>query len=302
MGLSDRDYHRVPPQQAYGQAPQRPSRLAGAPVVKWLLIINIAVFILDKMVNYSLTYYGHFSVGFVFEHGQVWRFITFQFLHSHQGIMHILFNMFGLFMFGHFVEKWWGSRKFLAFYLLSGCAGALMYSLLYSVGIFGKDVIDLGDGYTLSSAYIPLVGASAGLYACLIAVAVISPDLRVQLLFPPIPMKMKTFALGVLAIGVVVTFANLQNAGGEAGHLGGAILGFILMKKPRLLAWVPDGSVRKRRPTVDAKIIRDKKIRPKINISLDDSEIDRILDKVNREGLQSLTDDEREVLRRVAGQ
>lgn len=306
MGIADRQYHQMPPNM-----PRQPSRLDGAPVVKWLMIINIAIFLIDVLWKASgelfgpLGAYGHFSVGTVFEHGQVWRFLTFQFLHGSVG--HLFFNMFALYMFGAFVEQWWGSRKFVVFYLASGCSGALFYSLLYSLGLFGKDAINLGGGFALPAEYIPLVGASAGIYACLIGVAVIAPNLQIRLLFPPIPMKMRTFALGILGIAVLVTFMNWSNAGGEAGHLGGAILGFILMKYPRSLAWLdrwptrPSAGRGKSRRTFDAKVVKETKIRPRTHIHLDDSEVDRILDKVNREGLQSLTEKERDVLRRASG-
>jgi hypothetical protein len=97
-----------------------------------------------------------------------------------------------------------------------------------------------------------------------------------------------------------------SNAGGEAGHLGGAILGFILMKNPRLLGFVGAGGIGMKngsggwRRTVDARVVREKKIRPRTHINLSDSEVDKILDKVNREGIQSLTEKEREILRRSA--
>lgn len=288
--------------------PRQPSRLAGAPVVKWLLISNIAIFFINLFSQNQLLYHGHFSVGTVFELGQFWRILTFQFLHADLG--HLLFNMFALYMFGAFVEQWWGSRKFTAFYLLSGCAGAMFYSLLYLIGLFGKTPIDLGGGFVLSAAYAPAMGASAGIYACLIGVAVIAPKIRVSLLLLPMSFEMKTVAIAMLAISVVVTFTNGQNAGGEAGHLGGAILGFILMKYPRCLAFLGDGALRtggrsRGRKVFDAKEVRKKpkkKIRPRININLDDSEVDRILDKVNREGIQSLTADERDVLKRSSNQ
>lgn len=292
MGAADRHYHQMPSGGSHYGGGQ-PSRLQGSPVVKWLMIINIAVFVIDVALKELLFVYGHFSVATVFEHGQVWRFLSFQFLHADLG--HLFFNMFALYMFGAFVEHWWSSRKFLVFYLACGSSGALLYSILYELGLFGKGPL---------MEYIPLVGASAGIYACLIAVAVIAPNLQIRLLFPPIPMKMRTFALGVLAIAVFMTFSNARNAGGEAGHLGGAILGFLLMKHPYLLRWVGEsgGGGGGGRRTVDATIVREKKIRPKININMDDSEVDRILDKVNREGIQSLTEKEREVLRRSAGQ
>ena len=278
--------------------PAQPSRIAGCPVVKWLLIVNIAVYFLDMVfLGWQLRFWGHFSVGFAIEQFQVWRFISFQFLHADG--THLLFNMLGLFFFGHFAEKWWGSRKFLVYYLTTGVAGALLYVLLYYVGWFGKVPIQIGDEL-LSSAYIPMVGASAGIFGILACVAVIAPNLRVYLFFV-LPMSMRTFAIGALCVSVVVIVFNLNNAGGEAGHLGGAILGFVFMKFPFLLNFVGERGKKGRR-VVDAQVVHERKLRPKISISLEDSEIDRILDKVNREGLQSLTEEEKDVLRRVAGQ
>jgi membrane associated rhomboid family serine protease len=302
MGFADRHYNQPSPQRGYGYASQPPSRLAGSPVVKWLLISNVAIFFIDILLNHVLSSVGHFSVGSVFEHGQVWRILTFQFLHADLG--HIAFNMFALYMFGSFVEQWWGSRKFLVYYLLCGASGALFYSILYQMGLFGKSPIELGGGFVMPASYIPLVGASAGIFGCLVAVAVIAPNLQIRLLFPPIPMKMKTFALGVLGIAVVVTVFNLRNAGGEAGHLGGAILGYLLMKNPWVLGFVDRiGGVpgRGRRRVYDATVVRETKIRPRTHVDFNDTEVDRILDKVNREGIQSLTESEREILRRSSG-
>lgn len=302
MGIADRYYHQMPP-----KVPRQPSRLDGSPVVKWLLISNIAIFFVDMFIGKWLTAYGHFSVALVFEHGQAWRFLSFQFLHAHLG--HLFFNMWALYMFGAWVEKWWGSRKFAFFYLACGCSGAFLYALLYHAGLFGKEPIDVGMGMSLSAAYIPLVGASAGIYACLVAVAVIAPDLRVMLLFPPIPLKMKTLALVALGIAVLITLTNSNNAGGEAGHLGGAILGYLLMKNPQWLSFLGGGRSRGNgaysgKRMYDAKEVRSataRKIRPRVTINLNDSEVDCILDKVNREGLQSLSEEERDILRRASG-
>ena len=125
------------------------------------------------------------------------------------------------------------------------------------------------------------------------------------MLFPPIPMKMRTFALVFLGIEVFIVLTNGGNAGGSAGHLGGALAGFMLLKIAPARKWlaglgsevkrVPKKAVRKRRQF-------EPKLRPSSAVMDDDpSEVDRILDKINREGLQSLTDDEREVLKRSAG-
>lgn len=275
-------------------------------MVKWLLILNVAVWLLEMMTNRApvvpgyerghdsfLWNWGHFSVGLAVEQFQVWRFITFQFLHVNGH--HLLFNMLGLFFFGHFAERWWDSRKFLVFYLSTGVAGAVFYTLLFYLGWFDTSSIPAEE-----APYIQMVGASAGIFGILACVAVIAPNLRV-LLFFFLPMSMRVFAILALGISTVAILFNLNNAGGEAGHLGGAIFGFIFMKFPRLLAFAGKKRTDGRR-IVDAKVVRESKMRPRISINLDESEIDRILDKVNREGIQSLTEEEREVLRRVAGQ
>ena len=128
MGYADRDYYR--------QGMQRPpSRLAGAPVVKWLLIINAVVFLLtlfgrgsDPPTDSALDRLGWFSIAEGLQQFQLWRLFTFQFLHA--DFLHILFNMYALYMFGPILEQWWRSRPFLLFYLLSGIAGALFFVLI----------------------------------------------------------------------------------------------------------------------------------------------------------------------------
>jgi hypothetical protein len=146
-----------------------------------------------------------------------------------------------------------------------------------------------------------LVGASAGIYGILAGIAVIAPQLRVRLLFPPVEVSMRQLALFMLGFAVFAIFTGFGgNAGGEAGHLGGAILGFLLVKFPGLLAWCGKRGV-------DVDIIRpraferkaDAKLRPRVNLR-QDSEIDLILDKISREGFASLTDEEREKLHKAS--
>ena len=292
MGLADRNYQRVPSHQAYGGMPKQPSRFDGCPVVKWLLISCIAIYFVDMFAfKWLIAEWGYFSVDKAIYSGQIWRFLTFQFLHDPTMGFHLLFNMMALFFFGHYVERWWGSRKFLVFYLASGIAGALFYTVL----LLMPGLIPSEGGQA------PMVGASAGIYAILVAVAIVAPNLKVLLYFV-IPMSIRTMAILALCIAAWMAFTNGDNAGGEAAHLGGAILGFMLMKNPRLLSFIKDGPAKgNKRSPIDAKIVHAKKIRPRIEINMADSEVDRILDKVSSEGLQSLTDAEKAVLKRMAG-
>ncbi len=300
MGFNQTHY------QPGAQMVRPPSRLAGCPVTKWLLISNIAVYFLDILLfggeggNFGwLAAWGHFSVELGVNQFQIWRFLTFQFLHADG--MHLLANMIGIFMFGTFAERWWGSKKFTAFYLISGVAGALLYMLLFYAGWFGKESFVV-DGVEIKASYIPLVGASAGIFAIMVCTAFIAPKLRV-LLFFVIPMSMRNLAIGAIIFAAFMILTKGNNAGGEAGHLGGAILGFILMKNPHWLSFLDgkSGIGKRRRRVQDAQVVREKKLRPRVNIDLSDTEIDRILDKVSSEGIQSLTDAEREALVNASG-
>lgn len=289
MGVAERDYH-----QDRSQGGGFLSRLP--PAVRGLLIANIGVFILDYLVLANvaplqrvngippLLQWGAFSVDSALFQFRIWEFVTFQFLHGSLG--HVLFNCIGLYFFGPWMERWWGSRKFLIFYLLCGAAGAAFFTLLLAMHIVPGDF------------HSPIVGASAGIYGIFIGVAIIAPNLRVMLLFPPIELSMRQLAITVLVIATgMIVFSIGGNEGGEAGHLGGAILGFFLMKYPQLLGsrsmsfYRPD---RHRRST-------DSKLRPRsTHLHANDDAVDLILDKISREGFQSLTDDERDVLREAA--
>jgi membrane associated rhomboid family serine protease len=270
----------------------QPSRLAGAPVVKYLLGLNIAAFLLDqmgrsKLAESAIWQWGSFNIGEGIFGLQLWRFISFQFLHA--DFFHLLFNMIGLYFFGPFIERWWQSRRFAAFYLLCGASGAVCYFLLSRI-----------PGLLATSDATTLVGASAGIFGILIAMAVVAPDVRVMLLFPPIEMKMRTLAMVFIGIAVFRILAGGGNAGGEAGHLGGVVAGFLLMKFPGLLD-VFDRSGR-------AEVVRKRparrgeaKLRPRSGyVAGRETEVDAILDKINREGFGSLNEKEKEILRRAA--
>lgn len=221
-----------------------------------LIISNIAVFVLGALLptlpvvygvplprgDYNesvLVVRGAFSWYSCFTEGELWRLFSYQFLHG--STMHLLFNMWALYFFGPMVEEAMGQGRYLLFYLSCGVAGALFYSLLGMVGFFPS----AADPATFArlqylSAYtgipgleqwqlVPLVGASAAIYGLLIAVAYMYPTLRIRLIFPPIDMTLRNFALVVLAIAVATVLLNGHNAGGEAGHLGGIILAAIIM-------------------------------------------------------------------------
>lgn len=255
------------------------------PVVRWLLMANVGIYFMDVFIGHPMTRFGAFAIQSAVFEGRVWEFVTFQFLHGSVG--HVLFNSIALYFFGPWMERWWGSKKFLIFYLLCGVAGAAFFTLLMLLGLLPGD---------LQSA---MVGASAGINGILVGVAVVAPNLRVMLLFPPIELSMRQLAIGLMAISVGAILLSLGgNEGGEAGHLGGAILGYILVRYPKLLGGNP------RAKSFHPKVFSnpaEAKLRPRTQLRMDeDSAVDGILDKVSREGFQSLTPAEREILRQAS--
>lgn len=258
------------------------------PVVKWLLISNLAIYFGDMLLfDHAIRNFGAFTIQSAIFEGRIWEFVTFQFLHGSIG--HVLFNSIGLFFFGPWMERWWGAKSFLIFYLVCGIGGAVFFLLLTYAGALPG-----------VSVYSPLVGASAGIYGILIGVAIIAPSLRVALLIPPVTLTMRQLALILLLISVAsIAFKFGGNEGGEAGHLGGAILGFVLVKFSGLKGGVNLGFFggRSKAPRTDI----EPKIRPRTRVDLrSHSEIDEILEKISREGFQSLTEAERDALHRAA--
>ncbi len=176
----------------------------------------------------------HFSTQRGFLRVEFWRLIGFQFLHA--GFMHLLFNMIGLYFFGPMVERYLGGKRYLAFYLLCGIFGALMYCLLNVGGwittLAGSNVQI--PGLLFNSPSTPLMGASAGVFGVLMAGAFLSPNAKV-LVFFILPMRLATLAYALVIIAMINVLFGGHNAGGEAGHLGGAIAGFYFIRHPHHL-------------------------------------------------------------------
>jgi membrane associated rhomboid family serine protease len=248
MGIYDRDYVRRPAGSAVGQL-----RMLSA--TTWLIVINVAVFLLDLVLLRLRIYYpeqigpnqyiayppleglGHFSLYLAVWKLEIWRFITFQFLHA--GLTHIAFNMIALYFFGPLVENYLGIRRYIAFYLLCGIGGPIAYIILWSTH------------FLIASPLVPLIGASAGIFGVLIAAAHIAPTATV-LIYGILPMQLRTLAWVLLGIAVYTVLfyggSHEGNAGGEAAHLGGAAVGFILIRNPKWLNIFEFGMHRRRPP------------------------------------------------------
>ena len=244
-----------------------------SPVVKWLLIINVGVFlvsILIKPLGAIIYNWGEFDSRSVFRVLQLWRFVTYQFLHDPTNVWHIFLNMIGLFFLGPVLENYWGGKKFLFFYLGCGVAGALFYLFLVAIGF-----LDAGG----------MIGASGSILGMLAACAILFPHFVVFVFLFPIPIRVAAVAL--TGVYVFLVLARSENAGGEAAHLGGMAAGAIYVFSQ---SW---------RDRFKSKIRADR-LQKKLTEQRDlQGEVDRILQKVHQSGIHSLTSKEKKVLRQA---
>ena len=276
MGLYDRDYTQEGYQQHYGHGPQMRFMMPTiTPVVKWLLIINIAVFlatfVISSLGKFAYDWFSVYpaTVGMAL---QIWRIITYQFLHDVYGFGHIFMNMLILFFFGPMLERHWGSKRFLTFYLICGATGGVLYPLLALPGW-----LEVG----------PLIGASGSILGMLAAGAILFPHVRVYVFFGSIPIKLMYLAIIIAAIAVLTLLRpdKIGNAGGEAAHLGGMAAGAVYVLSQ---SW-RDNLRRRIKSGRQRKIMT---VERDLNI-----ELDRILEKVHKSGLQRLTSKEKKILK-----
>jgi membrane associated rhomboid family serine protease len=244
------------------------------PMVKKLLIINVAVFLpCFLIVGLDRVIFRWFSVdpanGWMWL--QLWRPITYQFLHG--GPMHIFMNMLVLYFFGPVLERFWGSKKFLIFYLVCGAMGGLFYPLLAHVGWLPKA---------------QLVGASGSILGMLAAAAILFPNMRV-FVWGIFPVKITVLALIIAGISIITLLRpdRYTNAGGEAAHLAGMVAGALYVLSESRLA--------KLKLRVHSGRW-EKKMAAQRNLQM---EVDRILQKVHQSGIHSLTSKEKKILKKA---
>lgn len=186
----------------------------------WLIAINIAVFVVDLLSVNVLRDWGELSIDAI-RHAQVWRLITFQFLHADP--WHLIVNMMWLYFFGPMVEGRMGKMRFLAFYLICGLAGGGAFIAMWLVHFPRLD-----DASSL-------VGASAGIFGSMVAATYLAPGMRLRLWFPPISVTLRVVMWIAIGLALVTIYTGGWNSGGEAAHLGGAAAGAILIRNVRWL-------------------------------------------------------------------
>ena len=304
MGLGDRDYYK-------------PSGFGGfslfPPVIKKLLIINGIVFFIQMLFNtimfggipgeyylnkfFALIPLSGLDFGTISFDFLPWQLITYQFMHG--DFWHIAVNMFILWMFGMEIENYWGSNKFLFFYLMAGITG----------GIF----------QLISGSPAPTIGASGAVYGVMVAFAMFFPD-RYIFLYMLVPVKAKYLIVFVMvmefmSVGDMSFVAHLVHIGGAAFALG-----FILLDRKyhfNVDRWF--SKLKQRGPSFNKKDsfnfkspfrkpfgqkgsdVQDATFyeinnAKKDSKEIDQEEIDRILDKISQSGYQNLSEKEKKVL------
>ncbi len=257
------------------------------PGVKWLMIVNGAVFLVQQIVGLiipnAMEYIFGISHNGFLNSFMIWQPFTYMFLHG--GWMHIIFNLLGLWMFAGELELAWGRTKFIRYYLLSGLGAGLFIALMNYIAFinYGSNAVT--------------IGASGAIYAILLAYAVMWPDREVLLYFL-FPIKIKYL---VLAFGLMEFFGTLSSTAGTGGnishigHLGGIISGFIIMKSMKNSGTTKKAGIsfierlkKKNRVNKKKKIIDTRISAKKI--------IDDTLAKIAKSGMNSLTPDEKKRL------
>ncbi len=189
--------------------------------VKWLLIANGVIFLLDALVGRVSPGAG-LDITIVFSlipaavmHGYIWQVVTYSFLHG--GLWHLLGNMLMLWMFGSQFETDWGTSRFLEFYFFCVVGAALSTIVIAYTGLLGL---------TPST---PTIGASGGIYGILLAYGIIYANREIMLFPIPFTIKAKYFVIGLIFITL---YLSVSGPGGIAyvAHLGGLLFGFLFIR------------------------------------------------------------------------
>jgi len=241
--------------------------------IKILVSFNFCIFILQTISNAENLFFPLFGLvpKLVWSELMIWQPLTYMFLHG--GVWHVLINMFVLWMFGSELEKFWGKTRFLNYYFITG---------------IGSGIITMFFGL---NSMTPIVGASGAVYGVLLAYGLTYPN-RTVYLYGLIPIKSLWFVMG---IGIIAFFSSFNNGSqiSHLTHISGMVIGYFLLKKPiswRTLWFSVSKKIKEHRVKQE-----EKKVLKQYVIERD---IDVILDKINREGFNSLSKDEQDRLYR----
>ena len=302
-------------------------------VTKNLLIVNIVAFLITYILGKDASggYVLNDLLGlhfFMASDFHVYQILTYLFMHG--GIFHIVMNMFMLWMFGAIVERVWGAKKFLFYYIVCGIGAGLFQEVvqffeLYQLNASTYSMLDFFrvasenasrlNGYTT-------VGASGAVYGVLLAFGMIYPNERIFVIPIPIPIKAKYLVIGCALIELYYSYSSTEDGIAHIAHLGGMVFGFFMIRYWRKQVNGYSGSsardaFEKLRDSLGGKRNRQhfnytRNHNPQSDTNSYQShqqdwdynahkratqeEIDRILDKIRKSGYDSLTKDEKQTL------
>jgi membrane associated rhomboid family serine protease len=285
-------------------------------IMNQLIIINVVVFLFFGVLGVFFTLSGQGDLFNNFTRylmlpadpaqfiRQPWTLITYFFYHK--GFFHILWNMLFMYWFGRLITEYLGQNKLLGLYFWGGIGGGLFYLLIYNLIPYYAPMIQ----------YSVLLGASGGVIAIVVGAATFQPNYAVHLIFLG-PVKMKYIA----AFYVFTSFLQStgSNAGGEIAHLGGALVGFLMISqlqkgndwsKPVVNAVIWVKSLFKPQPKIKVSYRSERKTKAKRtdnktsrnttvknqNDTASQEEIDAILDKISEKGYDALSKTEKQKL------
>ena len=296
-------------------------------MTKNLLIVNFLTFVATwvlqlRGIDLTQLLGLHFFLASDFH---FYQFFTYMFLHG--GFTHIFFNMFALWMFGAVIERVWGPRKFIFYYICCGVGAGVAQELVqyvnYSIeGLAAYQYVNAGGVQMTTDAYINLwttIGASGAVYAILLAFGMIFPNERLFIIPFPFPIKAKWLVAGYIVIELISAMSGPGDGVAHMAHLGGMLFGFLLI---RYWQKHPDSSQRFGRSRgqeffESMKRRYDQRQRNQHNTRMqaeemqrrretdqeynarqrqNQEEVDAILDKIRKSGYDSLTKEEKKKL------
>ena len=256
---------------------------------------------------------------------RVYQFLTYMFLHG--SFTHILFNMFALWMFGSVIERVWGPKKFLFYYIVCGVGAGIVQELVQygsymAQGLAAYQYVNMGGAQISMDSYINMwttIGASGAVYGILLAFGMIFPNERLFIIPFPFPIKAKWLIVGYIVIELFSAMSGPGDGVAHMAHLGGMLFGFLLIRYWRKH---PDSSQRfgrsygqeffdnlrrkyeerQRSQHMHAEQTRWEEQRRETDEEYNErqrknqEEVDAILDKIRKSGYDSLTKEEKQKL------
>lgn len=241
--------------------------------VKYLILANTGIFIADLLAGLLFNIQISRVFGLIpalFWRGAVWQPVSYIFLHA--GVFHILINMLILWMFGTSIESTWGARRFLKFFFICGIGAGIL------------------NAAVTPSGTIPIVGASGALYGILMAFGILFPNQLIYI-WGIFPVRAKYFVIGIGIVELLTAMSTTDSGVAHFAHLGGMLFGLVFMKWD---SWKRSLSYHRaqKKHKQHLKVIKTRS-EEKETLQKD---VDRLLDKINKKGIDSLTVEEREIL------